>query len=135
RFELIGPDGGGLGSFSSYNGTEQMTRVLPVSGTYAVQVRHNYGYTGEYRFRILLAPEPWQVETEGNDNTGQANAISLTLNNGVQEGRVLGYLRAGDPGDVFSVGNVTPGTELRIGLSQTPASTFEGVVEILDKDG
>lgn len=135
RFALIGPDGSELGSITSSYGTEQLSRVLPVSGTYAIQVRHWYNYTGEYRFRILLAPSTWTVESESNDNIGQANTIPLTLNQGAQEGRMLGYLRAGDSGDVFSVGNVTPGTELRFRLSQTPESTFEGTVEVLDKDG
>lgn len=135
RYELIGPDGRSLNNMADSRGSGQFGQVLPVDGTYAVQVRHNWSYSDEYRFRILLAPAPWQFDDEDNGSMSRANVLALTLKDGIQEGRLFGLLHYSDSADLFSLGNVTAGTELHVGLDQTPLSTFEGKIDILDNDG
>jgi hypothetical protein len=135
RFGIIRPDGAELTSFSPYNGQEQLAVILPVSGTYWIEVRHYYSYLGEYRFRAILAPPPWQLESESNDTPAQANVAQLRLEGGAQRANLLGYFRLNDGADVYALGNLSGGTEIRLGSTQPAISTFQGLVEVLDAGG
>ena len=98
------PDGSTLTSFVSNNGTGQSVPVtLPVSGTYFVRVASYHNYSGEYRLRVTLAPAPWQLEGEDNNNVSQANVPAFSRQGATQSAQILGYIRAGDPGDVFAL--------------------------------
>ncbi|HEY9174147.1 MAG TPA: LamG-like jellyroll fold domain-containing protein, partial [Verrucomicrobiae bacterium] len=118
------------------NGTGQSSPVvLPVSGTYTVRVSYNYQYWGEYRLRVTLGSASWQVEGEDNNNVGQANQPTFTRAGTNQWANVLGYLRYGDPGDVFFLGNLSDGTDARVTYGKPSSSGLSGVLSVLNSSG
>ncbi|MCX6929656.1 MAG: lectin-like protein, partial [Verrucomicrobia bacterium] len=105
-------------------------------GTYYVRVEQNYGYVGEYRFRVTLAPPPIQVETESNDSSGSANALTYALAGGVRSATVLGYIGNYDTaGDFFQLGNLSAGGSINLNLYQPPSSGFADVLGIYGPAG
>jgi hypothetical protein len=130
------PDGSTLVSFVSNNGTGQSAPVtLPFGGTYVVRVQQYHAYLGEYRLRVTLAPAPWQLEGEDNNTVAQADVPTFTTMGVSQEARVLGYIRFGDPGDVFSLGNLSPGTDVHLTYGKPVSSGIAGVLNILNAAG
>ncbi len=131
------PDGGTLEDFyAAANGTGQLPPVvLPASGRYVVRVSYYYNYTGEYRLRVTLAPPPWQLESEDNNSVAQAKAPAFPRQGTNQTARVLGYLRAGDPGDVFWLGNLSEATQIRMAYRLPGTSMLVGIAEVLDNSG
>ncbi|MCS7091075.1 MAG: CARDB domain-containing protein [Verrucomicrobiota bacterium] len=131
------PDGVELVRFyAGANGTGQSAPVvLPVSGRYGVQVSSYYSYWGEYRLRVSLASAPWQLEAEDNNTVSQANQPSFTWEAGVQRAQLLGYIRHGDPADVFHLGNLSVGTEARMSYGRPTSSGLVGALSILNSSG
>jgi len=130
-------DGGVIRDFyPGNNGTGQSAPlVLPVSGSYLVRVSNWHQYRGEYRLRVTLAPAPWQLEAEDNNTVGQANAASFAREGPSQQARMLGYIRYGDPADVFGLGNLSVGAEVRLGYRKPVSSGLSGVLSVLDSAG
>ena len=145
------PDGGVVDGFygtaNGANGSGQLPPVtLPVSGTYVVRVSSYYSYAGEYRIRVTTAPPVWQLESEDNNNVSQANVPSITREGTNQWAKVLGYIRATDPGDVYRLQNLPPdsqtplsdlpaGTQIRLSYGQPASSPLVGILEILNNAG
>jgi len=122
--------------YTDGNGRGQMGATLPVGGTYYIRVEQNYGYIGEYRFRVTLARPPVQVETEPNDNTSQANALTFANQAGHQTASVLGYIGSADgSGDFFRLGSLSAGAAITLGLWQPPSSGFADVLEVYSPAG
>ena len=130
------PDGATLVDFyAAANGTGQSAPVvLPVSGTYAVRVSYNHQYWGEYRLRVTVAPAPWQLEGEDNNTVAQANVPGFTRTASNQWAQVLGYIRVGDPGDVFSLGNLSDGTDFKFTCGKPDSSGLSGILELLNSE-
>src|ERR1035437_3782760 len=134
------PDGGVVSDFygtaGGANGTGQLPPVtLPVSGTYVVRVSAYYTYSGEYRIRVTTAPPIWQLESEDNNSVSQANTPAFTLEGNRQRARILGYIRVTDPGDVFQLGNLSPGTSIGLSYAQPGSSGLTGILEVLNSAG
>ncbi|NGO38261.1 hypothetical protein G4L39_02470, partial [Limisphaera ngatamarikiensis] len=148
-YRLEGPDGRELTSFYGqwHNGTGQSGPVeLPVSGVYRVRVSYNYDYWGEYRLRVLVVSPPWQLEAEDNNTVAQANVPVFTRQGTNQWALIAGYLRAGDPGDVYALRNLPPdaqnylldlpaGTEIRLTLTLPATSPLIPILEVLNNAG
>lgn len=73
NWRILSPSGSSLRNFSSARNTgdgQSAPLTLEEDGTYFIRVSRNYTYAGEYRFRLLLLPDPWMWETEANNNPG-----------------------------------------------------------------
>jgi hypothetical protein len=132
-YTMYRPDGTQLSSFcaDSLGRGQSSPVVLPASGTHYVRVSYNYGYEGEYRLRVTLAAPPLQMETEANNSTAAANAPVLAVSGPSQQATVAGYIGLGDPGDFYSLGNLTGGTTITLGLTQPATSGLAAELAIL----
>lgn len=138
-YTIYYPNGSVVTEFAanSYYGYGSSTPVrLSISGTYYVGVRRYYDYVGEYRIRVTLAPEKFQMESETNDDIGHANTATLTLAGGHQTADIIGAIGEGDgSGDYFNLGNLSSGTLIHLGLTQPAASPLQGILSIYDTTG
>ncbi|HEU0010073.1 MAG TPA: FG-GAP-like repeat-containing protein, partial [Verrucomicrobiae bacterium] len=136
-FTLEAPGGEVVGNFySDYVGRgESSPFVLPVDGTYTVRIGFSYPYTGEYRLRATTVGPPVQIESENNDNPGQADVPSLVSAGGHQTATVLGYINASDPGDYFRLGNLAEGTLITLGVSRPLSSGLLSILGIYNSAG
>ncbi|TVR54622.1 MAG: hypothetical protein EA425_01565, partial [Puniceicoccaceae bacterium] len=136
NYRIERPDGGNLFNVSApSNGRVQASALLPVDGRYYVRVGTNWNYFGEYRVLLTLIPGEWQVESEGNDTVSAANTLNLAFEDGVQRGQVFGYIRTSGDRDVFALGNLGEGTEIRLARDRPSRSSLEGLLEVLDAGG
>lgn len=134
---LFKADGNQLTYFyGNYYGTGQSAPVnLPADGTYYVRPNFNYGWTGEYRFRVSIVSPPLSIETESNDSQQQANVVPDSLSGKTQSGEVLGYISDADTsGDFYRIGSLAFGAKIDLALTHPADSLFVGVMEIW-KDG
>ncbi len=133
------PNGAVVSEFAadSYYGWGNLSPVrLNVSGTYTVGVRRYYDYVGEYRIRVTLAPDKYQMEVEPNNDIAHANAPTLVLANGHQTANVVGSIGEGDgSGDYFRLGNLSGGTLIHLGLTQPTVSPLQDILTIYDTNG
>ena len=133
------PNGSVVAEFAadSYYGWGNLSPVrLNISGTYYVGVRRYYDYVGEYRIRVTLAPEKYQMETEPNNDIGHANTATLALAAGHQTADLIGSIGEGDgSGDYFKLGNLSGGTLIRLGLTQPLASSLQAIFGLYDAAG
>ncbi|MEX0741201.1 MAG: FG-GAP-like repeat-containing protein, partial [Phycisphaeraceae bacterium] len=110
--------------------------TLQVDGSYFVRDSQCHSYFGEYRFRVILVPAPWQLESEANNNTGQADPLTFTLEDRVRRGQVTGVLVSGDTaGDFFRLANLGEGTEIRLSQAWPDSSTVDTELAIVDSAG
>ncbi|MBI5387108.1 MAG: VCBS repeat-containing protein [Verrucomicrobia bacterium] len=123
RFVIYLPSGASYTDFyADYYGRGQLSTTLPVTGTYYIGVSQNWGYTGEYRFRVTLARPPMQLESEDNNNTSQADPLTFVSNAGHQQATVLGYESSADGSDFYQLGNLSAGTTIQLGLTRPNSS-------------
>jgi RHS repeat-associated protein len=136
RYDIHRPDGQFIGRFySDGNGRGQLDPIrLNQTGAYSVRIFPNYGYEGEYRFRVSTAKPPWQWETEGNDSAGSANTLVLSeASGGRQVAQVGGYLAGYDgSGDHFLLGTQGVGTAISVSLTRPAASPIVPTLELLN---
>jgi hypothetical protein len=130
------PDGSTLKDYTSdYYGRGAFSTTCPVAGTYMLRVSPSYTYTGEYRFRVTLARPPMQAESEGNDGTGSADALSWDLSSGHRQASVMGYIGTGDGGDFYQLGYLAAGATIGIGFKQPASSGLAGGMSIYNSAG
>jgi fibronectin type 3 domain-containing protein len=138
-FTVYYPNGVVVSEFAadSYNGWGNMSPArLNISGTYTVGVRRYYDYVGEYRIRVTLAPEKYQMEVEPNNDIAHANATTLVLASGHQTANIVGSIGEGDgSGDYYNLGNLSGGTLIHLGLTQPTVSPLQGILSIYDASG
>lgn len=139
RYDLYRPDGTFMTRFyADGNGRGQSAPVtLPLTGRYTIGVFVNYGYEGEYRFRVTTVPPPWQWETEGNDSIGAADGLAMTAGApGTQEAKVGGYIANYDAaGDFYRLGTQGAGTTIKLALTKPESSPLVPTVQILNAAG
>ena len=100
---------------------------LPASGNYRLHVRYNNDYRGEYRLRVSLARPPLEMESENNNNIGQADQPYFALTNGQDVVAIAGYISVGDSsGDYFLLLNRAFGARINLALSQPASSGLVG---------
>ncbi len=130
------PDGITLASFGGdYYGRGQIAATCPFPGTYTIRVSPNYSYTGEYRFRVTLAPAGVQVESEGNDSIGAADALSWSLAAGHRQATVLGYYGSADGSDYFQLGSLSAGATLQLQLGFPASSGLMAGISVFNSAG
>ncbi len=138
-YELDNSTGSSLGSFyANYNNQGQSGPItLPTSGTYYVHVSYDYGYTGEYRFRVTEASPPVQLPTVYDGSVSSANTpVLANTSPGHLTATVAGYVGQGDPnGEYFNLGNVVAGTTLNLSESQPANSGLGSVLNIYNAAG
>ena len=62
------------------------------------------------------------MESEANDSTATANALTLTVAGAARRRAVAGYIGLTDGGDYYCLGNLTAGTAITLGLTQPATS-------------
>ncbi|MDW8310026.1 MAG: CARDB domain-containing protein, partial [Verrucomicrobiales bacterium] len=77
---------------------------------------------------------PWQLEAEDNNTVAQANTPTFTRDGSIQRAQVLGYIRYGDSGDVFRLGNLSAGTDIQLAYRQPASSPLVGILEVLNSN-
>jgi|GEM_PF-1556707 len=123
--------------YSDPNGRGQSDQItVDAPGTYYVRVMQNYGYRGEYQFRVSLFDAPTVIESEGNDSIGAADATSLTLGVGSLTGASAGYISETDTnGDYWSLGNLGAGANITLDLKIPATSALSARMAIFKSNG
>ena len=139
-YQIENASGSVLTTLSSNSNDEGQSSpvTLPYSGTYLVEVSYDYGYSGEYRFRVTEAPPTVQLATSFNDSSvSSSNTPTLTNSSpGNLTATVAAYIGQGDPnGEFYNLGNVVAGTKFNLTLSQPASSTLGGVLNIFNSAG
>jgi hypothetical protein len=129
------PDGGSLTEFgAAYDGAGQLGPViLPETGTYSVRVSFNYGYTGEFRFRVLLAEPPAVLEQEDNDHVSRATSVELGAEGDARVATVMGYVRGAGDLDYCRLGVLTNGSTVFLSARIPVGSRVVPVVGVYDE--
>lgn len=109
HWRVENPDGSTLVELNSDNyGYGQSTPVkLGASGDYYIRVRFNAGYTGEYRFRVYLAPASMTAEQEDNGSPSAGTGLPMVASSQGLAGTALGYIRYAGDVDYFALGTIT----------------------------
>ena len=63
-------------------------------------------------------------------STANANALTFSVSGPHQLARVAGYASLTDPGDFYSLGNLTAGTTIALGLTQPGSSALSGSLAV-----
>lgn len=137
-FSLFNAVGTNINNFySDANGRGQSDQIaVDAPGTYYVRVMQNYGYRGEYQFRVSLFDAPTVIESEGNDSIGAADATSLTLSVGSLAGASAGYISESDTnGDYWSLGNLGAGANITLDLKIPATSPLSARMAIFKSNG
>jgi hypothetical protein len=137
-FSLFNAVGTNINNFySDANGCGQSDQItVDAPGTYYVRVMQNYGYRGEYQFRVSLFDAPTVIESEGNDSIGAADATSLTLSVGSLAGASAGYISESDTnGDYWSLGNLGAGANITLDLKIPATSPLSARMAIFKSNG
>ena len=122
--------------YAAYTGDGQTaTTVLPVDGTYTIQVSHYYGYTGEYRLRVTAASPPLLAESEDNGTIGGGNPITFVTNGNARSGSIVGTIRTPGDLDYFNLGTVTNGASIVLTLRLPGSSGLVPVVSVYNSSG
>ncbi len=131
------PNGTQLTSFvTDYTGNAESAPIaLPTTGTYTVSVHIYYGYHGEYRFRIVSAAPPLQLDTEPNNTIGTANALTLTTNGSSQVANVAGTLLTPSDLNYFNLGSIAAGQSVLLSTLLPSTSLLNPVVSIYNHAG
>ncbi|MDP0500164.1 MAG: FG-GAP-like repeat-containing protein [Verrucomicrobiota bacterium JB022] len=109
--------------------------TLAAPGTYYVVVQRNWDYWDEYRFRLSLASSDFQLESEPNDNINQADPLSLQIEGGALQGKMLAQANEDDTsGDYFSIGNYGEGATITLTFQNTEDSNLTPQLWILTSD-
>ncbi|VGO16047.1 hypothetical protein PDESU_04637 [Pontiella desulfatans] len=138
RWRVYRPDNEELLSYvSPHYGRGQTAPVtLPMGGRYLVRVETYDNFYGEYRFRITTVAPPRLLESESNNNTGEADAPSYVLQLGSRSAHMAGFVHADDTsGDYFQLGNLGVGTTINLGLDWPVSSTLSASLEIYGPQG
>jgi hypothetical protein len=128
------PDGSSLYEFASaYTGAGQSPPItLPITSTYWVRVSFNYGYQGEYRFRVYSVRPPVGLESEENGSIGQANPLSFTATGETRSASAVGYIRYDGDLDYFNLGTITNGSTVFLSARSTSGSPLAPIVSLYD---
>ncbi|WP_205679188.1 Ig-like domain-containing protein, partial [Aquisphaera insulae] len=115
QYQITGPDGSYLGSYSSYEGRNEASFVLPATGTYLIRVSQYYTYTGEYRLRVLAVVPPVQLVVSGTpellpDST--AKVLTATI---------AGAVTRTGQADSFALGAVDVGQQVQLTIARPAA--------------
>ncbi|KAF0094832.1 MAG: fibronectin type III domain-containing protein [Puniceicoccaceae bacterium 5H] len=119
-----------------YTGRGQSAPVyLGAGGTFYVHVYDYYDYYDEYRFRLSLADEAFQLESENNDSINNADALNLSIDNGALRAKVLGQATVDDDdGDYFSLGNYADGATITLTFTNGEDSSLNPKLWIYTSD-
>ncbi|MBM3883827.1 MAG: hypothetical protein FJ387_29680 [Verrucomicrobia bacterium] len=98
--------------------------VLPVAGTYHLQVASASGRVGRYQMRVDLSRGP-QFESEDNGAQATANAPWFAVAAGSLQARVAGALSVLDSiGDCYRLRHLNAGNTIRVQLAFPSVSTL-----------
>lgn len=117
-YNIYNSNGAHHGGFNANsNGYGEWTTTLSQTGTYYLRVSSNWGGTTEYRVRLTLARPPVFMESESNNSVSQFNTPPLALAAGELTATIVGVTMPQDTsGDFFSLGNLTPGTQVTVSV-------------------
>lgn len=136
-FQIFRPDGTRIVSFypSYYGDGETAPYTLPVSGTYTLAVSVNYGYQGEYRFRITTATPPLQMETESDDSIATATSLAFSVDTNGASASIVGRIRVTGDLDYVNLGTVTNGSSIFLNVRQPASSSLAPIVSVYNAAG
>ncbi|MHB8519117.1 MAG: FG-GAP-like repeat-containing protein [Limisphaerales bacterium] len=137
HYQVYKPDGSLMVDlYPSYNGDGQSAGyTLPTNGIYLLAVSVNYGYYGEYRFRVTVATPPLQMEREDNGSIANANTLTFAATTNAQSASVVGNIRTTSDLDYFSVGTVSNGYSIFLNVRLPGSSTLLPIVSVYNSAG
>jgi hypothetical protein len=127
-----------LSTTSSNNGySYSQPYTLPYDGRFYLRVAQNYVHSTEYRFRVTVVDAQTQIESESNNNTGDATVVAFSAASGSRTAKVFGHLAGNDSlGDYWRLGNLAGGTQINVTLNRPQNSSFtNGVLSLLNASG
>lgn len=136
-YEVQGPTGTVLTSgYGAYTGSLQLPLITATqTGAYALRVAANYGYTGEYRFRVYILHAGIQVESEPNNTLATATPMTLAASGNNLGGSLQGTARLAGDLDYINLGTLQAGTTAFLSTRQPASSTFAAVLSLYDASG
>ncbi|WP_205679110.1 pre-peptidase C-terminal domain-containing protein, partial [Aquisphaera insulae] len=112
-YQITGPGGSYIGSYSSYDGRNEASFVLSSTGTYLIRVSQYYTYTGEYRLRLLAADSPIRVEGISSTVTFAADPAAKVLT-----ATIAGAVTRTGQADSFVLGAVDVGQQVQLTIAR-----------------
>ncbi|MBL9167077.1 MAG: VCBS repeat-containing protein [Verrucomicrobiales bacterium] len=137
RYRVLSTTGAAIiDLYAEYAGFGQSDPVtLASNGVYRVLVTQNYGYYGEYRFRVALSTPPLQVENEANDSIATASSLALQQDGNARFGAAMGTQGKAADLDYFALGNITNGSSVFLNVRLPQGSTYVPVVALYNAAG
>ena len=137
NYQVLNPSGTALANLNAEYTGQWVSPLITIAttGTHTVRVAPNYGYAGEYRFRIILLRGGIQLEVEPNGTTATATPFALTAVGNNRSGEAAGISRTSGELDYFSLGSITAGNTVFLSTRQPSTSTFVPVVSLYSSTG
>ncbi len=114
----------------STGNAESAPIALPATGTYTISVHIYYGYYGEYRFRVLSATPPLQLDKEPNNTIATADTLTLAASGNSQVANVAGTILTSSDLNYFNLGTIQAGYSVLISSQLTSTSPLSPVVSV-----
>jgi len=137
NYQVLNPTGIALANLNAEYTGQWVSPLITIAttGTHTVRVAPNYGYAGEYRFRIILLRGGLQLEVEPNGTTATATPFALTALGNNRSGEAAGVSRTSGELDYFNLGSITAGNTVFLSTRQPSTSTFVAVVSLYNSTG
>ena len=122
--------------FTASDGDAEIAPItLPATGTYTISVHIDFGYNGEYRFRISSAAPPLQLDKEPNNTIATANALTLATSGSSSVANVAGTILNPSDLNYFNLGTVQAGYSILLSTQLTSSSALSPVVSVYNASG
>lgn len=137
RYRILGVDGSTLlDQNAEYYGNGSFGPLtLASNGVYRVLVTQNYGYYGEYQFRISMTTPPLVTESEPNETIATATPVSIQVDGTGRFGSIIGTQAAGADLDYYDLGTITNGSSVFLNVRLPKDSSYVPVVALYNASG
>jgi hypothetical protein len=137
NYQVLNPSGTALANLNAEYTGQWVSPLITIAttGAHTVRVAPNYGYPGEYRFRIILLRGGLQLEVEPNGTIATATPFALTAVGNNRSGEAAGVSRTSGELDYFNLGSITAGNTVFLSTRQPSTSTFVPVVSLYSSTG
>ena len=132
-FELLDNNQAVLGTWNTPNsgvrGSFSGVQVF-YTGPLYVRVRPYYTVSQEYRWRAVCLDEPWQMETESNNDLAHADAVIFESTGFFDSAQLFGFASSTSDNDWYSLGTLTNGTTVLLSADCEPGGSVVPAVTV-----